>query len=52
MIHVETGDSYHSLMFSYMAAHNAIFTVVSEESDAIINEYAMEDINLPTEEEV
>ncbi len=51
MRYLASGDSYHSLMYSFRVAHNTISKVVSEVCEAIIAEYAEEVINPPTEEE-
>ena len=49
--HLATGDSYHSLMYSFRVAHNTISNVVAEVCEAIIAEYAEVVINTPTEED-
>ena len=49
--HLATGDSYHSLMYSFRVAHNTISIVVAEVCEAIIAEYAEDVINTPTEKD-
>ncbi len=49
--HLATGDSYHSLMYSFRVAHNTISNVVAEVCEAIIAEYAEDVIDTPTEED-
>lgn len=46
--HLATGDSYHSLMYSFRVAHNTISLIVREVCQAIEAEYAQEVIPCPT----
>ena len=46
-----TGDSYHSLMYSFRVAHNTISEIVLDVSSAIVAEFAVEVISCPTTSE-
>lgn len=48
--HLATGDSYHSLMYSFRVPHNTISNLVVCVCEAIIAEYAEDVINTPTDE--
>lgn len=45
-----SGDSYHSLMYSFRVPHNTLSRVIPEVSEAIIEEFAAEVIESPTTE--
>ena len=45
--YLATGDSYHSLMYSFRVAHNTISYMVKDVCEAIIAEYSEEVINVP-----
>ncbi|XP_041349545.1 protein ALP1-like [Gigantopelta aegis] len=47
--HLATGDSYHSLMYSFTVAHNTISYMVKEVCEAIVAEYSKEVLNIPTD---
>jgi hypothetical protein len=46
--HLATGDSYHSLMYSFRVAHNTISYMVKKVCEAIVAEYSEEVLNIPT----
>ena len=46
--HLATGESYHSLSFSYRVPHNTISLLLKEVTEAIIEEYAQEVVSFPT----
>jgi len=49
--YLATGNSYHSLAFSFRVAHNTISMLIPEVCDAIVQEYSEEQFNTPTSEE-
>ena len=49
--HLATGDSYHSLMYSFRVPHNTISNVVVDVCSAIIEEYADDVIQTPVDED-
>jgi hypothetical protein len=48
LCHYASGDSYKSLMYGFHVAHNTISKIVSEVTQAIIDEYADEVLSIPT----
>ena len=49
--YLASGDSYHSLMYSFRVPHNTISKVVREVCEAFVEEYASELIEAPNTEE-
>ena len=48
LCHLATGDSYHSLMYSFRVAHNTISKHVREVCHAIVDEYSEEVVKCPS----
>lgn len=46
--YLATGDSYHSLMYSFRVAHNTISYIIRDVCETIIAEFAEDVLNLPT----
>ena len=48
LLYLGAGDNYHSLMYGFRVAHNAISLIIRDVCEAIIEEFAEEVIACPT----